>query len=62
MMISCAAKADVQHDSPQPVSSSHVVSNNLMAKRTIKSRPTRANDEAVPATAPRKQSVASDDR
>jgi hypothetical protein len=57
-----AAEADVQHDSSQPVSSRHVVSKNLMAWMTVKSRPTRANDEAVPAAAPRKKSVVSDDR
>jgi hypothetical protein len=57
-----AAVADVQHGSPQPVSASPVIFKNLMAKRTIKSRANRANDEAVPAAAPRKPTVASDDR
>jgi hypothetical protein len=34
----------------------------LRAKRTAKSRPTMSSNEAVPSVAPRKQSVASDDR
>jgi hypothetical protein len=57
-----AAGADVKHGSPQPISASPVIFKNLMAKRTIKSRANRANDEAVPTTAPRKPTVASDDR
>jgi hypothetical protein len=52
----------VQHGSSQPVSSRHVVSNNLKARRTVNSRPTRASDEVVPIAALRKQTVASDDR
>jgi hypothetical protein len=34
----------------------------LRAKRTAKSRPTMSSNEAVPSVAPRKQSVANDDR
>jgi hypothetical protein len=56
-----AIEADVKHGSPQPVSSRHVVSKKLKAKRTAKSGPTRASDEAVPAAALRKQSMTSDD-
>jgi hypothetical protein len=52
----------VQHGSPQPVSTSPVVSKNLMDRRSIKSRENRASDEAVPAVALRKPIVASDDR
>jgi hypothetical protein len=51
----------VQHGSPQPVSSRHVVSKKLKAKRTAKSRPTRASNEAVSVAALRKQSMTSDD-
>jgi hypothetical protein len=58
---SCAAGTNVQHGSDQPVSSRPVVFKNLMARRTVKSRPTRASDEVVPATSPRNQSVAYDD-
>jgi hypothetical protein len=52
----------VQHGSPQPVSIRPFVSKNIMTRRTIKGRPNRANDEAVTAASPRKQSVTSDDR
>jgi hypothetical protein len=52
----------VQHASPQLVSARPFVSKNIMARRTIKGQPNRASDEAVPTIAPRKQSVASDDR
>jgi hypothetical protein len=52
----------VQHGSPQPISASPVVSKNLMARRTVKSRANRASDEAVSAAAPRKTTVASDDQ
>jgi hypothetical protein len=33
-----------------------------MARRAVKGRPNRANDEAIPAADQRKQGVASDDR
>jgi hypothetical protein len=52
----------VQHGFPQPIFACPIVSKNLMARRTVKSRANRASDEAVPAAAPRKQTVASDDR
>jgi hypothetical protein len=57
-----ATEADMQHGSPQPVSVSFVVSKNLMARRTVKSRANRVSDEAVPTAALRKPIVASDDR
>jgi hypothetical protein len=56
------AGADMQHGSPQPISISPVVSKNLMARRTVKSRANRASDEAVAVAAPRKPTMASDDR
>jgi hypothetical protein len=52
----------VQHGSPQSVSTRPFISKNIMVRRIVKGRPNRASDEAVPAIAPRKQSVASDDR
>jgi hypothetical protein len=52
----------VQHGSRQPISPRLVVSKNLMARRTVKSRTTRASDEVIATVAPKKKSVTSDDR
>jgi hypothetical protein len=52
----------VQNGSPQPVFARPFVSKNIMARRTVKGRPNRASNEVVLVAAPRKQSVASDDR
>jgi hypothetical protein len=52
----------VQHGSPKPVSARPFVSKNIMVRRTAKRQPNRASNEAVPAVAPRKQSMSSDDR
>jgi hypothetical protein len=52
----------VQHGSPQPIFARHVISKNLMARRSIKGQSKRASDEAVATTAPKKQAMASDDK
>jgi hypothetical protein len=41
----------VQHGSPQPIFAKPFVSKNIMARRTMKGRPNRASDEAVPVVA-----------
>jgi hypothetical protein len=55
-----AAGADVQHDSPQPVSARLFVSKNLMVRRSVRRKV--SSDKAVPTASPNKQAMASDDQ
>jgi hypothetical protein len=52
----------VQHGLSQAVFVRTFVFKNIMVRRTVKGRPNRASDEAVPTGGQMKQGMASDDR